>query len=132
MAFVALFPYPGEPQGRARLIHAPTRYPRSIGTATVYDGQAYAFLDDVAHGAINSVSFPNDAFELTTAGAMVIPRSVDAMMTLLNADATRTILPTALAVVGLAALLGSMVVRVHRGQVQTGSKGLVAKVPKIG
>ncbi len=37
------------------------------------------------------------------------------------------VLPTALAVVGLAALLTSMVVRVHRGQVQTGSKGLVAK-----
>jgi membrane-bound serine protease (ClpP class) len=37
------------------------------------------------------------------------------------------VLPTALAVVGLAALLTSMVVRVHRGQVQTGAMGLVAK-----
>jgi membrane-bound serine protease (ClpP class) len=37
------------------------------------------------------------------------------------------VLPTALAVVGLAALLTSMVFRVHRGQVQTGPKGLVDK-----
>ena len=37
------------------------------------------------------------------------------------------VLPTALAVIGIVALLTSMVVRVHRGQVQTGAKGLVAK-----
>jgi membrane-bound serine protease (ClpP class) len=37
------------------------------------------------------------------------------------------VLPTALAVVGLAALLTSMVVKVHRGQVQTGTKGLIAR-----
>jgi membrane-bound serine protease (ClpP class) len=38
------------------------------------------------------------------------------------------VLPTALAVAGIAALLTSMVVKVHRGQVQTGAKGLVAKL----
>ncbi len=38
------------------------------------------------------------------------------------------VLPTALAVGGVVALLTSMVVRVHRGQVQTGAKGLVSKL----
>ena len=38
------------------------------------------------------------------------------------------VLPTALAVFGVVALLTSMVVRVHRGQVQTGAQGLVSKL----
>jgi len=38
------------------------------------------------------------------------------------------VLPTALAVVGVVALLTSMVVRVHRGQVLTGAQGLVSKL----
>ena len=104
-AFVGLFEYPGEPAGRTRLIHAPIPFPLVMGRPTVYDVRVYGFLDDVASGTVQSVLFPDDAFdEASGGGAMNIFRDIATATTAWAADPTLTVvdrLPNGADVIGV-------------------------------
>ena len=75
-AYVGLFPYPGEDAGRTRLLHAPVMFPMTMGRATAYDNEAYAFLDEAASGTAQTVLFSQYAFALTTTTAMYVPKDI--------------------------------------------------------
>ena len=64
-AFAGLFPYPHEDAGRVRLFIAPKLLPRTLGPVSPLAGQTWAFLGDVTTGAITTVRFPDNAFELS-------------------------------------------------------------------
>lgn len=90
MAFVGLFPDANEPLGRTRLVHGPERYPRLMGVTSAYDGNSYAFLDDVAAGTANTIEFPADAFALCHGTTMTVPRSSTLMDGLLASDTSNS------------------------------------------
>ena len=84
--FLGLFPSHGYPQGRTRLLHAPTRFPAAIGVPSPHDGRTYAFVDDVAGGQANTVLFATQAFGLVNP-AITVPDNVDAMFNWFAANA---------------------------------------------
>ena len=84
-AYLGLFTTPGYPEGTTRLLHAPQKFPSVLGRTTVYDDQAYAFLDDVAGGTVTTVSFPPEYFEQSHVAAIHIPRNIAAATAAWNA-----------------------------------------------
>ena len=62
-AYVGLFHHDDHPEGRTRLLHDPQKYPTIIGHRTPYDGEVYAFHDEVVGQTATTVLFPEDAFE---------------------------------------------------------------------
>lgn len=69
-AYIRLFEDPTHSARRTCLLHTSTGYPSVMGHTTLYDGQAYAFLDDVTSGLITTVNFPINYFELAGTGPL--------------------------------------------------------------
>lgn len=90
-AYVGLFEYPGEPEGRTRLLHAPTAFPPVMGRPTPHDRQLYCFVDDVISGTAVTCCFPTGSFHQAGGTGLVVPLKLADIVANFSADPTRTL-----------------------------------------
>jgi hypothetical protein len=88
--YVGLFVDPANPCGSTRLLHSPRRFPAVMGRPTPYDGEAYAFLDDVVGNTIQSVHFRQDFFN--PGRLMTVPPDLATTTAAWTADGATTVL----------------------------------------
>jgi TorA maturation chaperone TorD len=65
-AYVGIFEDAAHPTGTTRLLHAPRWYPTRLGQSSPYDHRAYALLDDVTRGTVQTVVYNASLFESTS------------------------------------------------------------------
>ena len=88
LAFVGLFPDAAHAgTGTTRLLMFPKTYPTTLRGATPYDGNVYAFVDEVGGGAAPTIQFPTNPFALATDDATVVPVDPTAFVTTMSGHA---------------------------------------------